>query len=608
IFCIFAVFIYFWHFTQEPQGHNSAGGISEALDSVNPYAAMAYPELSSELKGDGAEEFRKGAEFYASGDYENAFKEFLKAAEKGFAPAEFNAGCFYFAGKCVKQDFDKAFNFFKKAAEKGNANAECALGICFEYFYGTERCMREACRWYKKSAEDGCSAGKCNYGICLYEGKSIPVNLTKANFFFEDSAASGCPLASAYLAVMALDNKNCDSALRYVKKAQKEGCLMAEYILGCMYDNFEVLLVPSDLKALLNCRPYRGFRLILRAAEKGFPYAAAYDGYETNPIDRILICFLSDKERNAFSDVNAFDCYARCRHHRAFKHFFLAINECIEAGDFVKGDETVSSMKALYLAYGEPLADFYRKVSFFLYYDKKGDKSKLLTIKAEGSAEDLSLGGPSRATEYVENAAESGNRQAVDFLCSGDYSFVRKRYPVTEAEAEVMRCQTYMLYDRALNGDNEAQLAIGLAFGDIRYQNPCSVFSIDYRESFYWIQKAADNGNASAECILGYYFMRGTGCRRDYAKGFRLLEKAADKGNPSAIYRLGVAYASGNGVAQDWNKAVKLYKKAEDKGFDSACISLKYCYKYGKGMKKDLKKYEEYAKKEKEFFSRKRYL
>lgn len=117
IFCIFAVFIYFWHFTQEPQGHNSAGGISEALDSVNPYAAMAYPELSSELKGDGAEEFRKGAEFYASGDYDNACKEFLKAADKGFAPAEFNAGCFYFAGKCVKQDFDKADNFFANSEE-----------------------------------------------------------------------------------------------------------------------------------------------------------------------------------------------------------------------------------------------------------------------------------------------------------------------------------------------------------------------------------------------------------------------------------------------------------------------------------------------------------
>ncbi|MCQ2736718.1 MAG: sel1 repeat family protein [bacterium] len=174
----------------------------------------------------------------------------------------------------------------------------------------------------------------------------------------------------------------------------------------------------------------------------------------------------------------------------------------------------------------------------------------------------------------MKQMADGGDKDAISAICSGDYSFNTEKYSISEDEDSVIRSKTLCVYDRALNGDNEAQLAVGFAFSDVSYQNPPKVFKTDLSESFYWINKAALNENTSAECALGYYLMKGMGCKRDYSKGLMWLRRTADKGNASAIYRLGVAYASGDGVIQDWDKAVELYKEADLKGLRSAAFLL----------------------------------
>ena len=52
-------------------------------------------------------------------DYKLAFKWFTKAAEQGYASAQFNLGSMYNQGDGVPQDDKMAFKWYTKAAEQG---------------------------------------------------------------------------------------------------------------------------------------------------------------------------------------------------------------------------------------------------------------------------------------------------------------------------------------------------------------------------------------------------------------------------------------------------------------------------------------------------------
>ena len=57
-------------------------------------------------------------------NYSEAFKWFRRAAEQGYASAQFYLGNLYTNGNGVKEDKKEAFKWFRLAAEQGYANAE----------------------------------------------------------------------------------------------------------------------------------------------------------------------------------------------------------------------------------------------------------------------------------------------------------------------------------------------------------------------------------------------------------------------------------------------------------------------------------------------------
>ena len=52
---------------------------------------------------------------------------YKKAADKGYALAQYNLGILYEGGKGVKKDVQQAKIWYKKAADQGEQNAEEAL-------------------------------------------------------------------------------------------------------------------------------------------------------------------------------------------------------------------------------------------------------------------------------------------------------------------------------------------------------------------------------------------------------------------------------------------------------------------------------------------------
>ncbi len=78
-------------------------------------------ELAEE--GDAEAQFNKGCLYYSEGDFLEASKWFLKAANQGHVSSQYYLGLFYEDGKGVQQDHIQAVYWYRKAAEQGDANA-----------------------------------------------------------------------------------------------------------------------------------------------------------------------------------------------------------------------------------------------------------------------------------------------------------------------------------------------------------------------------------------------------------------------------------------------------------------------------------------------------
>ena len=57
-----------------------------------------------------------------------------RAAEQGFAEAQYELGECYYYGNGIDENETEAVKWYQKAAEQGDTDAQFALGKC--YFYG----------------------------------------------------------------------------------------------------------------------------------------------------------------------------------------------------------------------------------------------------------------------------------------------------------------------------------------------------------------------------------------------------------------------------------------------------------------------------------------
>ena len=109
----------------------------------------------------------------------------------------------------------------------------------------------------------------------------------------------------------------------------------------------------------------------------------------------------------------------------------------------------------------------------------------------------------------------------------------------------------------------------------------------NYAEAVKWYRKAAEQGDARAQCFLGFFYDNGQGVPQDYEEAVKWYRKAAEQGYAKAQYNLGVCYENGLGVPQDYAEAVKWYCKAAEQGDAKAQYNLGVCYYVGQGVPQD---------------------
>jgi len=84
-------------------------------------------------------------------DMNEAFKWYLKSANQDYAEALNNLGCIYLD----KQQYSNAFSNFHRAAEKGYALAQLSIGTMYINGISVKESRSEGIMWLKKSAAQG---------------------------------------------------------------------------------------------------------------------------------------------------------------------------------------------------------------------------------------------------------------------------------------------------------------------------------------------------------------------------------------------------------------------------------------------------------------------
>ena len=102
---------------------------------------------------------------------------------------------------------------------------------------------------------------------------------------------------------------------------------------------------------------------------------------------------------------------------------------------------------------------------------------------------------------------------------------------------------------KAEAGDAAAQNDLGELFYDAK----------DFKESFTWYHKAAKQGHAKAQHMLGLMYNHSIGVPFDVKESFKWYHKAAEQGNAEAQWYLGLMYRKGSGVPKDYVAAYAWY-------------------------------------------------
>ncbi len=95
-----------------------------------------------------------------------------------------------------------------------------------------------------------------------------------------------------------------------------------------------------------------------------------------------------------------------------------------------------------------------------------------------------------------------------------------------------------------------------------------------YPEAMGWYERAAADGVADAQFLLGRMLETGRFRPRDAATAAGWYEKAATQGHRLAQFRLGTMYVTGFGVAADPAAAAGWYEKAAAQGMAEAQFNL----------------------------------
>jgi hypothetical protein len=97
----------------------------------------------------------------------------------------------YARGESAPQDYAKAFDLWTKAAEQGYALAEYNLGLMYANGVGAVRDDEKSIEWCMKAAEKGLAAAQFDLGEAYAVGRGVARDDSKAYVWLDVAAGQG---------------------------------------------------------------------------------------------------------------------------------------------------------------------------------------------------------------------------------------------------------------------------------------------------------------------------------------------------------------------------------------------------------------------------------
>jgi TPR repeat protein len=97
----------------------------------------------------------------------------------------------------------------------------------------------------------------------------------------------------------------------------------------------------------------------------------------------------------------------------------------------------------------------------------------------------------------------------------------------------------------------------------------------------------ADEGDASAQCAMGFFYLGSHGIPANPAQATALFREAAMGGDVVAMYNYAVVLQQGLGTRRNSAEAARWYLAAAQCGLACAQYNLGHLYETGEGLKKD---------------------
>jgi len=143
--------------------------------------------------------------YYGAKNYQDAIDQFRKAAEQGYAPAQYTLGLIYTRGRGgVAKDGAQAVAWFRKAADQGYVQAQDSLGSIYLQGLGVAQDFAEAVTWYRKAAEQGYAAAQNNLGSMYLNGRGVSQDDAEAASWFRKAAEQGYGPAQGNLWILGI--------------------------------------------------------------------------------------------------------------------------------------------------------------------------------------------------------------------------------------------------------------------------------------------------------------------------------------------------------------------------------------------------------------------
>ena len=135
-------------------------------------------------------------------------------------------------------------------------------------------------------------------------------------------------------------------------------------------------------------------------------------------------------------------------------------------------------------------------------------------------------------------------------------------------------------------GDPKAQTALSMLLSGITHGD----FRKNYKQSFYWVKQAAEQGYSKAELAIAEMYMNGVVIPMNAKKAKVWYEKAAAQENLNGVNGLARQYRYGTGVRKDYEKAFQYYQQAALEGHTRSQVGLGLSYRDAKGVNKNMVK------------------